>query len=72
MSDKQKFFERIKIDTNLMQKQKKIENDKLKMENLSNGEKQKLIELYKLQIYSKKNELYELKEKIIQYLKNNN
>lgn len=72
MSDKQNFFERIKIDTNLMQKQKKIENDKLKMEKLSNEEKQRLIELYKLQIYSKKNELYELKEKITQYLKNNN
>lgn len=69
VKDRQKFLDRIKINMELQKKQEKIENGTFNIEDLNRKEKDELLKLYKLQIFSKKAELFELKETLYSILK---
>lgn len=68
VSDKKEVFNellKINIDTSLIDLQTQLKQGKIKMDDLSNEETDRLIKLYKQQINEKKVRLKEIKSKII-------
>lgn len=68
VSDKKEVFNeslKINIDTSIIDLQTQLKQGKIKMDDLSNEETDRLIKLYKQQINEKKVRLKEIKSKII-------
>lgn len=64
-SDKKAFTERLKLDTYLIELQKKLKQGKIEIKHLTDKEKDSIIELYQKQIDEKKIKLNNLNKKIL-------
>lgn len=68
-NDKKTFTKRLKLDTYLIELQKKLKQGKIGIKDLSDKEKDNMIELYQKQISEKKIKLKNLNQEIVVYRK---
>ena len=68
-NDKKTFTKRLKLDTYLIELQKKFKQGKIGIKDLSDKEKDNMIELYQKQISEKKIKLKNLNQEIVVYRK---